>query len=86
MPTPGEPLWTDEDRAWALALLAYEADQCPDCGQPRSISHSPEAESKYRAELTRCHACAAAAAAVRQLLEDEHADPAGVTARFTKTP
>jgi hypothetical protein len=30
----GEPLWLDEDRAWALALLEVEADSCPECHQP----------------------------------------------------
>lgn len=50
--------WTEDDREWALALLAYEADLCV-CGQPRSESMNPSAEfGTYRADRLRCHACA----------------------------
>lgn len=56
IPVPGEPLWTDDDREWAMALLAYEADLC-ECGQPRSESTDPASEGAYRAEPLRCHAC-----------------------------
>lgn len=59
---PGEPMWLEEDRAWALALLAYEADRC-ECGQSRAESTTREAEFTYRAEAMRCHACKAAAEA-----------------------
>lgn len=61
VPVPGEPLWTDEDRGWAIALLEYEADMCPGCGQPRSQSTLPENESKYESEAVRCHGCKAVA-------------------------
>ncbi|MFJ2631056.1 hypothetical protein ACIO6U_03705 [Streptomyces sp. NPDC087422] len=61
MPAPGEPLWTDEDRAWALALAQVEADVCPDCGHPWSETTAAAAEERYTAEVVRCHACTAGA-------------------------
>ncbi|WP_327337403.1 hypothetical protein OG384_14985 [Streptomyces sp. NBC_01324] len=62
---PGEPLWIEEDRAWALALAEVEADTCPDCGQPWSEATDPVNEFEYRAELIMCHSCATSAKAVR---------------------
>lgn len=66
MPAAGEPLWTDEDRAWAIALLDVEADTCPDCGQPRTEATAATAEFQYDAELLRCHGCVGAAIHVKQ--------------------
>ena len=60
---PGEPLWTEEDRAYALALAVYEADQCSGCGRPRSETTDPEMDGMYRATAMRCHGCAAVAKA-----------------------
>jgi hypothetical protein len=60
----GEPLWLDEDRDWALALAAVEAEECPDCHQPWDQASARENSESYRASIARCHACAAAAAAV----------------------
>ncbi|NUP23602.1 MAG: hypothetical protein HOZ81_47610 [Streptomyces sp.] len=62
---PGEAAWTEEDRAWALALAEVEADTCPDCGQPWSESTDAANEFEYRAELIMCHACATSAKTVR---------------------
>lgn len=61
VPVPGEPLWTAEDRAWAMALLEYEADLCSGCGQPRSESMAAQNEFEYRPQALRCHGCAAVA-------------------------
>lgn len=61
VPAPGEPLWTDEDRGWAMALLEYEADICSGCGQPRSQSTLAKNEFRYEAEALRCHGCKAVA-------------------------
>ena len=58
---PGEPLWTDEDRGWAMALLEYEADICSWCGQPRSQSMAAENEFRYESQALRCHGCKAVA-------------------------
>lgn len=63
-PGPGEPLWLPEDRAWALALLAVEAESCPDCGQPWAESGARENEEAYTAAIHLCHACAAGGRAV----------------------
>lgn len=56
---PGEPLWLDSDRAWALALQSHEASIHDGCGQPVAESFSREGEGAYRADAIRCHACAA---------------------------
>ncbi|NYV73180.1 hypothetical protein [Streptomyces sp. UH6] len=69
MPGPGEPLWLDEDRDWALALLHVEADQCPDCGSPWGEATAQENEYAYASDLTQCHACAESARAVRAFQE-----------------
>ncbi|MFJ2863678.1 hypothetical protein [Kitasatospora sp. NPDC087314] len=56
----GEPLWTDSDRAWALALLTVEEDTCRGCGQPLTESTDADAENAWTAEVIRCHACTTA--------------------------
>ncbi|WP_405019548.1 hypothetical protein [Kitasatospora sp. NBC_00070] len=61
MPRPGEVLWTPEDRAWALALAAVEAESCSGCGQPLAQTLDPELEEMWRAEIVKCHGCATAA-------------------------
>lgn len=71
----GEPLWLPEDRAWALALLAVEADACPDCGKPWVEATDPDNEFAYEADLVQCHACATSARKVRS-----HQEGGGETA------
>jgi hypothetical protein len=61
----GEPLWLDEDRAWAFALLDVEADACPECGQPWGEATDPDNEFAYKAHLVKCHACGTSAKAVK---------------------
>lgn len=58
MPGPGEPLWSDEDRAWALAYLAEDAAICT-CGQPVSESMDAQMEFGYQSDPVTCHACKA---------------------------
>lgn len=65
MVAPGEPLFNEEDTAWALALAEVEADTCPDCGQPWSEATDAKNEFEYKAELIMCHACATSAKTVR---------------------
>jgi len=60
---PGEPLWTDEDRAYALALLAHDADVCSGCGALRSETTDPAMDGRYRATPIRCFGCEAVAKA-----------------------
>jgi hypothetical protein len=64
MPGPGEPLWTQEDRDWARALLDVESESCPDCGQPWAQSSDIANEEAYTADIHLCHACAAGGRAV----------------------
>lgn len=59
MPGPGEPLWLDDDRDAAVALLEEEANTCEGCGHPKTQSMHPSSEGRYVAEVMRCHACAA---------------------------
>ena len=66
----GEPLWLAEDRAWALALLEAEADQCPDCHQPWSQSSDPTTEGRWDVDVVRCYACAMTAARVTAFQEN----------------
>ena len=61
--TPGEPLWIDEDRAYALALLSYEADQCSGCGGRRSQTTDPAMDGHFKATPIRCFGCEAVAKA-----------------------
>lgn len=82
---PGEPLWTAEDRDWAVALLTYEADLCPGCGHPRAESMHPGAEfDTYTAEARRCHACVAVAHSSDRYTQPG-ADPRGLFIGVTKT-
>ncbi|MFH8752934.1 hypothetical protein ACH4GK_17935 [Streptomyces rimosus] len=83
MPQPGEPLWTEEDRAWALALAQVEADTCPDCGQPWSEVSTIDAEFAYDAELLRCHACATGARAAHRY-QEAGGDPRGIHVSIVK--
>ncbi|MEU3252869.1 hypothetical protein [Streptomyces sp. NPDC006997] len=80
----GEPLWLEEDRAWALALTQVEADICPDCGQPWAEATSTDAEFAYRAELIRCHACTASAQAVKAY-QDQGGASEGLHVHLTRS-
>lgn len=71
LPGPGEPLWLDEDRDWALALLEVEADTCPGCGQPLSESTHSDNEFAYTASASRCHSCAAMRRYARRFLPED---------------
>ena len=73
----GEPLWTDKDREWALALEAEEK-ATHSCGQLSEESFNPESDGMYTAEAVRCHACAASAREAASFADDEHADTAGL--------
>lgn len=82
--TPGEPLWLDEDRAWAMALAEVEADECPDCHQPWSETSLPTAEGTYLTEVIRCHACAAGATRLHAYQQDD-ADMRGIHVSIVKS-
>jgi hypothetical protein len=59
-PGAGEPLFTPEDTAWALALHEQEqaeaAERCPLCGLPTSICRAAENQFRFEATQERCHA------------------------------
>jgi len=58
----GEPVWTDEDRAYAIALHRVEADVHHDCGRPWSEAMDPANAENYTVDvLGQCPACAAIA-------------------------
>lgn len=78
----GEPAWLPDDRAWALALAEVEADDCPSCGHPRSVTTLPSSEFAYRAEAVRCHACAAIEREGRDFAKD--GDTAGLLMRAVR--
>jgi len=84
VPTAGEPLWGDDDRDHAMALLALEADTCS-CGEPMSQSTATTADGEYAAEAVVCHACAASARAVRRL-GDSPKSRDGVMTRIVRRP
>jgi hypothetical protein len=82
-PTRGEPLWLNEDRAWALALAQVETENCPDCGRPWSEVSDPDNEFKYQTELIRCHACTTATKAV-SAYQNRGGDSRGLHVTVTK--
>lgn len=53
---PGKK-WSAKDRAFALALTAYEADLCKGCGQPMSRT-TGEHPTDYEVHRINCVACA----------------------------
>lgn len=58
--TVWDPVWSEEDLAWAMAQAAEDAERCTGCGLPLSETTDPDAEGEYEAPLpTRCHACTA---------------------------
>lgn len=65
LPGPGEALWLPEDRWWAMALQAVEADTCGSCGQSLASSTHIDGEDAFNSELVTCHGCRAAAMRVR---------------------
>lgn len=80
-PAAGEPLFLDDDRDLALALVAEERDRCPGCGEPLTVSLAATSEEAYRAEAVRCHGCAAQSRATSSV--DDHA---GLLVEFTRRP
>jgi hypothetical protein len=76
-------LWTAEDRAWAMALLTVEAENCPECGQPWVESSNPDNEFAYDAHVLRCHACTTSAK-TRDAFEKRNGDARGMHVLITK--
>lgn len=53
-PQPGEPLFTAEDTAWALALAEEEADTCPVCGYPKAWCRDPANQFAFEPHEEEC--------------------------------
>lgn len=52
--------WSDDDRAWVLALAEWEASRCPGCNGWLAETTDPANEFAYTAEApVQCHRCAA---------------------------
>lgn len=66
----GQPLFTAQDTALAIALTTVEARTCA-CGHNRSETTTPGAEFAYEAAAIRCHACAARDRAARAFADGE---------------
>lgn len=73
----GEPAWLDEDRSWALALLAYEDSLCDGCGLPLSQTTATEGGHPVHAykvdDPEICGGCAALARDMPEYREDPRA-------------
>ena len=65
-PGPGEPLWTVEDRAIALAWQQYEDGLCPCCGVPKDLAWSKEHQFDWQGDVMQCHVGATMARARRK--------------------
>lgn len=57
--TVRDPLFTEQDIDEALALVAYDAENCSGCGLPKAETFNPLNEWAYEAETFACAACAA---------------------------
>ena len=47
-------MWTDEDRALLLALLAEQKETCSTCGHPMSICRDPKTAGTWSIVETIC--------------------------------
>lgn len=54
--------WTDEDRAWLLALREEQRETCGGCGHPVSESRDPKTAGSWTPVVTTCQACLVAQA------------------------
>jgi hypothetical protein len=78
-------VWTEEDRAYALAWQDYSRDTCGGCGQQLTVSTAREHQFAYEGEPVRCHACATQHRIVAKFSKDG-GDTDGVMVRMTRRP
>lgn len=52
-------MWLDEDRSYALAWQAEDADRCSGCGHPMTETLDPANEEAYVGHAVVCHSCRA---------------------------
>lgn len=55
--TTREPEWTDDDRAWLLALIEEEHQECPGCGHPYAETTDQKNRYGWRVQKATCQAC-----------------------------
>ena len=53
-PAAGEPLFTAEDTAWAIALAEEERDTCPACGYPKAWCRDPGNQFAFEPNEEEC--------------------------------
>lgn len=71
--TVTEPEWDDIGREAVYALMRLEADLCPGCRQPLSVTAAPENEFRFREGASvRCHRCVATEVAQASYEHDPH--------------
>jgi hypothetical protein len=73
---PDEARWTPDDRAVAVAWIAYRDSLCPGCGVPRDEGWHPDADGAWVGEILHCHVCAAMDRARDRHLAQEDDDTA----------
>lgn len=52
---PGEPLFTDEDTAYAMALAEEEAATCPSCGMLKVVCRDANYQFAFEPHEEQCH-------------------------------
>lgn len=81
----GQPLWTAQDTALAVALTSIEAATCV-CGHDRRDTMNPDNEYGYIATAVRCHACAARDRAAEAYSSSSGSSMAGLAFRVDRKP
>lgn len=76
-PQPGEPLFTAEDTALAVALQEVEDSTCSGCHQPVNESFDPANAEAYDVRRPICFACRAREAAA-EAARESNADTNGM--------
>jgi hypothetical protein len=72
----GDPLWTSNDREWAIALSLVE-EATHSCGHQINDSFNPDLAGQWETTAQRCHACASAAKLSAEYQELAGQDPPG---------
>jgi len=67
-----EPRWTDEDRAWVLALLAEQAEVCKGCGNSLAECMDPRTQYTWQVKQHICEACRVLEAAQENAQDGTH--------------
>ena len=56
LPREGEPLFTQEDHDWFIALSQERRDTCPSCGLLKSICRDPDYQLAFEPREEQCNA------------------------------